>query len=38
MFTELQAATAADMPEISKIVAISAKYGVSIEPHTTQVN
>jgi quercetin dioxygenase-like cupin family protein len=32
MFAELETATAAGMPEISKLVAIAAQYGVSIEP------
>jgi hypothetical protein len=32
MFAELDAATAAGMPEMAKIVAIAAKYGVTIEP------
>jgi len=36
MFAELDAATAtaAGMPEIAKLVAIAAKYGVTIEPPT----
>jgi hypothetical protein len=32
MFAELDAATAAGMPEMTKVVAIAAKYGVTIEP------
>lgn len=32
MFAELDAATAAGMPEIEKLTAICAKYGVIIEP------
>ncbi|TGQ38368.1 cupin domain-containing protein [Mesorhizobium sp. M00.F.Ca.ET.216.01.1.1] len=32
MFAELDAATAAGMPEMGKLVAIAAKYGVTIEP------
>jgi hypothetical protein len=32
MFAELDAATAAGMPEIGKLAAITAKYGVTIEP------
>jgi quercetin dioxygenase-like cupin family protein len=32
MFGELDAATAAGMPEFGKLVAIAAKYGVTIEP------
>jgi hypothetical protein len=32
MFVELEAATAAGMPEIGKLAAITAKYGVTIEP------
>jgi quercetin dioxygenase-like cupin family protein len=32
MFAELDAATAAGMPEMAKVVAIAAKYGVTIEP------
>ena len=31
-FGELDAATAAGMPEMAKVVAIAAKYGVTIEP------
>jgi quercetin dioxygenase-like cupin family protein len=34
MFAELDAATAAGMPEMAKLVAIAAKYGVTIEPPT----
>jgi len=32
MFVELDAATAAGMPELGKLAAICAKYGVAIEP------
>jgi quercetin dioxygenase-like cupin family protein len=32
MFAELDAATAAGMPDMGKLVAIAAKYGVTIEP------
>jgi quercetin dioxygenase-like cupin family protein len=32
MFAELDAATAAGMPEMAKVVAIAAKYGVTIAP------
>jgi quercetin dioxygenase-like cupin family protein len=32
MFAELDAATAASMPEIGKVMAIAAKYGVTVEP------
>lgn len=32
MFAELDAATAAGKPEVAKVVAIAAKYGVTIEP------
>jgi quercetin dioxygenase-like cupin family protein len=32
MFAELEAATAAGMPEIEKLAVIAAKYGVIIEP------
>jgi quercetin dioxygenase-like cupin family protein len=32
MFAELDAATAAGMPEMAKLVAIAAKYGVTVEP------
>jgi hypothetical protein len=32
MFAELAAATAADMPEFGKLVAIAGNYGVTIEP------
>jgi quercetin dioxygenase-like cupin family protein len=32
MFGELDAATAAGMPEMGKLMAIAAKYGVTIEP------
>ncbi|PAQ03019.1 cupin domain-containing protein [Mesorhizobium sp. M6A.T.Ce.TU.002.03.1.1] len=32
MFGELDVATAADMPEMAKLMAIAAKYGVTIEP------
>jgi mannose-6-phosphate isomerase-like protein (cupin superfamily) len=32
MFAELDAATAAGMPEIGKLIAVAAKYGVTIEP------
>jgi quercetin dioxygenase-like cupin family protein len=32
MFAELDAATAAGMPEIGKVMAIAAKYGVTVEP------
>jgi quercetin dioxygenase-like cupin family protein len=32
MFVELAAATAGGMPEIGKLAAITAKYGVTIEP------
>jgi quercetin dioxygenase-like cupin family protein len=32
MFAELEAATAAGMPEFGKLVAIAGKYGVIIEP------
>ena len=32
MFAELDAATAAGMPEFEKLAAITAKYGVTIEP------
>jgi hypothetical protein len=31
-FAELDAATAAGMPEFGKLVAIAGKYGVAIEP------
>lgn len=34
MFAELEAATAAGMPEFGKLVAIAGKYGVTIEPPT----
>lgn len=34
MFAELEAATAAGMPEFGKLVAIGGKYGVTIEPPT----
>jgi hypothetical protein len=34
MFAELDAATAKGMAEIEKVVAIAAKYGVTIEPPT----
>jgi quercetin dioxygenase-like cupin family protein len=34
MFAELDAATAAGMPEFGKLVAIAGKYGVTIEPPT----
>jgi quercetin dioxygenase-like cupin family protein len=34
MFAELDAATAAGMPEMGRLVAIAAKYGVTIEPPT----
>ncbi|HET6223813.1 MAG TPA: cupin domain-containing protein [Dongiaceae bacterium] len=34
MFAELDAATAAGMPGIEKLAAITAKYGVTIEPST----
>lgn len=34
MFAALDAATASGMPEIGKLVAIAAKYGVTIEPPT----
>ena len=34
MFGELDAATAAGMPEFGKLAAIAAKYGVTIEPPT----
>jgi len=34
MFAELDAATAAGMPELAKLAAIAAKYGVIIEPPT----
>jgi quercetin dioxygenase-like cupin family protein len=36
MFAELDAATAAGMPEIGKLMAIAAKYGVTIEPPPVQ--
>jgi len=32
MFAELDAATAAGMPDMAKLMAIAAKYGVTIEP------
>jgi hypothetical protein len=32
MFGELEAATAAGMPEFAKLTAIAAKYGVTIDP------
>jgi len=32
MFAELEAATASGMPEIERLAAITAKFGVSIEP------
>lgn len=32
MFGELEAATAAGMPEFAKLTAIAAKFGVTIEP------
>jgi len=32
MFAELEVATAAGMPEFGALVAIAAKYGVTIEP------
>jgi quercetin dioxygenase-like cupin family protein len=35
MFAELDAATAAGMPELAKVTAICAKYGVAIEPPAT---
>ena len=35
MFAELDAATAAGMPEFGKLVAIAGKYSVTIEPPTT---
>lgn len=35
MFAELDAATAAGMPEFGKLAAIAAKYGVTIEPPAT---
>lgn len=34
MFAELDAATAGGMPEFGKLVAIAARYGVTIEPPT----
>jgi quercetin dioxygenase-like cupin family protein len=34
MFAELDAATAAGMPEFSRLVAIAGKYGVTIDPPT----
>jgi quercetin dioxygenase-like cupin family protein len=34
MFAELDAASASGMPEMGKVVAIAAKYGVTIEPPT----
>jgi quercetin dioxygenase-like cupin family protein len=34
MFAELDAATAAGMPEFGKLMAIAGKYGVTIEPPT----
>jgi hypothetical protein len=34
MFAELEAATAAGMPGIEKVAAITAKYRVTIEPPT----
>jgi quercetin dioxygenase-like cupin family protein len=34
MFAEMDVATAASMPEMAKLVAIAAKYGVTIEPPT----
>jgi hypothetical protein len=34
MFAELDAATAAGLPEFGKLVAIAGKYGVTIEPPT----
>jgi len=32
MFAELESATAGEMPQIEKLAAITAKYGVTIEP------
>jgi hypothetical protein len=32
MFGEMEAAIAAGMPELGKLAAITAKYGVTIEP------
>jgi hypothetical protein len=32
MFAELEAASAAGMPEMGKLAAIAAEYGVAIEP------
>jgi hypothetical protein len=34
MFADLDAATAVGMPEMAKLAAIAAKYGVTIEPPT----
>ena len=33
MFGELEAATDANMPGFAKLAAITAKYGITIEPH-----
>jgi hypothetical protein len=35
MFVELAAATASGMPEFAKLAAITAKYGVTLEPPAT---